>query len=455
MSNLINVDQLMALSETDSSGVSAESIESVGDSTVAKAEAEAEAVPGYNTSLQESGSATREPAEVLTVASLLPKNITFEMDVLMREITYKDMLMEDLEGKMRLEKGVLYFEDCKTRTLGGELNLEGSYDESVKGNAIAEIDFKARKLDIKESAAKVSAVQTYFPIAKYASGEYSGDFKVRTELDDELSPVYASVYSKGGVKSHGVKISGFKALETFAQITKTQDYLNKEFEDIDISYEVIDGVAYIKPFDFAIDQLDGNASGTINLDQQVDFDVHMKVPSAALGEGANQIMGEIAGALSGFGVQTEVPEFIEMDIKITGDAENPMIRPNFSGMSSGTAKEVITEKINEEIDKAKEEAKAKAAEEAAKILADARKEADRIMAEAQKNVDLLKEEGYEQTDKLVSEAKGFVEKAAAKIAAEEMKKQIDKQAANLMEEAQKQADKVLSDAQKQADRLKN
>jgi vacuolar-type H+-ATPase subunit H len=309
-------------------------------------------------------------------------------------------------------------------------------------------------MNIKECAEKIEMVGKYAPIAKYASGTFSGKVKLSTNMDKNWDPIYASVYSKGNIKTKGVKIEGFELLDKLAAITKMESILDQEFENVDIEYEIIDGKGYIKPFDFRIDQLKGNSFGSIDLDQKIDFDVNMEVPTAMLGAGAGMLLGQIAGALSSLGIQSEAPENIDMNIKITGTVDKPKITPNFAGLNPTNAKEVVKETIKEEIDKAKDEAMAKAAAEAEKIMKEAREKAAALLAEAQKNVDVLKKEGYEQADKLVADAKGMLEQIAAKAAAAEMKKQIDKQAANAMTEAKKQADKIIEDAQKQADRLK-
>lgn len=428
-SNYLNVDELMVLMLEDT-------LQVVTNEEISEAEAQ-------NTSSPDS------------ISQLLPKNIDFKLRTGVSKLLYDNIEMKDFQGDITLRDAVLSLESCKAEMLGGNIKMSGKFDESIPKEPIANFNFDITDFNIKESAEKIKLIQKYAPIAKYASGSFSANVLLRSQLDNEWNPIAESVYSKGKIRTKSVKIEGFKALSEFSKITKTESILNNEFEDLDISYEIIDGKGYIKPFDFRIDKLKGNSSGSIDIEQNLDFDVHMTVPTEMLGDGANQLMGQIAGALSGLGIQTEIPENIDMDIKITGKVDNPIIKPNFTGISGEKAKEVVKQKIEEEIGKAKEEAIDRAAEEAAKILADARKEANKLLKDAQKNVDLLKKEGYAQADKLVEDASNYFEKIAANVAAKEMKKQIDKQAENLMNEARKQADKILEDAQKQADRIKN
>ena len=390
-----------------------------------------------------------------SIVALLPKNIHFKFKAGIDKLTYEDYLLEEFKGDLELENGILNLMSSSARTLGGELTMSGKFDESIPASPLANFDFTVAKMSIKTIAEKSPLILKYAPIAKYTSGTFSGKIKLKTSLDKDWNPIYNSVYSKGNIKTSKVKIEGFKALEDLAAITKTQDILHQEFENMDIEFEIIDGKGYVKPFEFKIDQLKGTSYGTIDLDQNIDFDVNMGVPTVMLGSAANLLMGQLAGTLSGLGLESQVPEKIQMDIKITGTVEKPIIKPNFSGNATTAVKEVIKEQIQEEIEKVKEEAIDRAAEEAAKIMADARKQADQILKDAQKNVDALKKEGYAQADKLVEDAKNPLEKIAAKAAATEMKKQVDKQAENLMNEAKKKADKILQDAQNQADRIKN
>ncbi len=390
-----------------------------------------------------------------SIVPLLPKNIHFKFKADINKLKYDAYELDEFKGDLELENGILFLRSSSAKILGSDITMSGKFDESIPASPLADFDFSIAGMSIKTIGEMSPLVLKYAPICKYTSGTFSGKIRLRTTLDTQWNPIYSTVYSKGNIKTKGVKIEGFKPLEDLAAITKTQDILHQEFENMDIEFEIIDGKGYIKPFEFKIDQLKGSSYGTIDLEQNIDFDVNMAVPTAMLGSAANLLMGQLAGKLSGLGLETQIPEKIQMDIKITGTVEKPIIKPNFSGSASTAVKEVIKQQIQEEIEKAKEEVIDRASEEAEKIMADARKEADRILKEAQKNIDQLKREGYAQADKLVTDAKNPLEKIAAKAAAVEMKKQVDKQADNLMNEAKKKSDKVLQDAQNQADRLKN
>jgi hypothetical protein len=385
---------------------------------------------------------------------LIPENINFVLRATVSEMLYDNINMKNFRGLMWLKGGKLTLENCKLNTLGGSAIVNGEFYEIEKGKSNATFDFKLNNLNIKKAAGKVEMVEKYAPMALYTKGSFSTEFTFKSELDQELNPVYKTVYSKGRLRTHGVKIEGYKPLDTFAEITKTGDILHQQLEDVNINYEIIDGKAFIKPFDFKIDKISGNSFGSIDLDQNLDFLVHLKIPTEMLGEDANNLMGQVAGSLAGFGIKVDVPEFIEMDIEITGKADNPKFKPSITGLSGDDVKEQVKEKLKEEFDNAKEEAKKRAKEEADKIIADAQKEADNLMREAKKQGEALKKEVYKQADDLVENASGFLEKTGAELASKELKKQADQQVDSLLKEAQKQADKIIEDARKEAAKIK-
>ena len=385
---------------------------------------------------------------------LIPENISFILKASIDKLKYDDIDINTFKGVIRLKKGKLTLENCGLNTLGGSILVNGSFDEVKKGESKVAFNFKMKNLNIKQSAEKIKLVKKYAPMAAYTKGTFSTNAVFRSTLDKALDPVLNTVYSKGKLLTHNVQIVGYKPLDTFAEVTKTKDIVHQKFDDLNIDYEIIDGKAFIKPFNFKIDKLTGNSFGSVDLEQNLDFLVHLKIPTEMLGEDANQLMGQLAGALGDYGVKVDVPEFIEMDVAITGKTDNPKFKPSISGVSGGNAKEVIKEKAKEEFDKAKAEAKKRAKEEADKIIKDAQKEADNLMREARKQGEALKKEGYKQADDLVNNANGFFEKTAAEIAANEAKKQVDKQVENLIKEAQKQADKIMEDARKQAAKIK-
>ena len=385
---------------------------------------------------------------------LIPENVSFILKASIDKLKYDDIDIKDFNGVIRLKKGKLKLENCRLNTLGGSVVANGSFDEIKKGESKVAFNFRMKNLSIKQSADKIEMVKKYAPMAKYTKGTFTTNLVFRSTLDKALDPVLNTVYSKGKLLTHNVQIEGYKPLNTFAEVTKTKDIVLQKFDDLIINYEIIDGKAFIKPFNFKIDKLTGNSFGSVDLEQNLDFLVHLKIPTEMLGDDANQLMGQLAGALADYGVQMDVPEFIEMDVAITGKTDNPKFKPSIAGISSDNAKEIIKEKAKEEFDKAKAEAKKRAKAEADKIIADAQKEADKLMREARKQGAALKKEGYKQADDLVESASGFLEKTAAEIAAKEAKKQVDKQVDNLIKEAQKQADKIMDDARKQAARIK-
>lgn len=385
---------------------------------------------------------------------LIPENINFVLKASIDKLKYDDIDIKNFNGIMQLKKGKLTLENCKLNALGGSIVANGSFDEVKKGESKVVFDFKMKNLSIKQSADKIKMVKKYAPMAAYTQGTFSTNVKFRSTLDNALDPVLNTVNSKGKLLTHNVQIVGYKPLDTFAEVTKTKDIVHQKFEDVNIDYEIIDGKAFIKPFDFQIDKLTGNSFGSVDLEQNLDFLVHLKIPTEMLGDDANQLMGQVAGALADYGVKMDVPEFIEMDVAITGKTDKPKFKPSISGVSSDNAKEVIKEKVKEEFDKAKADAVKRAKAEADKILKDAQKEADDLMREARKQSEALKKEGYKQADDLVANANGFFEKTAAEIASKEAKKQVDKQVENLIKEAQKQADKIMEDARKQAAKIK-
>lgn len=467
-SNHLNLDEIMVLYLTEEHDDGDEKGGETIDSPVASKPTTGADTKEQETKVDETTSKDSEPSSDTTVEVrpqisketnpeeelLIPKNIDFVLTASVDNIIYEKVILTDFKGNMKIKDGVVRLENCMAKTLGGQAVINGSFLELKPGTSLVDFDFKLKNMEISETAEKVEMVRTYAPIAMYTKGHFSTQMTFKSHLDNEFNPIYNTVYSKGILRTDKVHIEGYKPLDKLASVTKTSDIIHQTFDNLNIEYEIIDGKAFIKPFDFKVDQLTGNTFGSIDLDQNLDFLIHMSIPTAAMGDEANQLMGQFAGALAGYGVNVDVPKTIEMDVEVTGKSDNPKFKPSVSGVSSEEVKDVVKEKVKEEFDKAKEDATKRAKEEADKIMKDAQKKADKLMAEARKNGKMIKDEAYKQADDLVKNAGDPFSKMGAEVAAKELKKQADKQVDNLLNEAQKQADKILSDAQKQADRIK-
>jgi len=292
-----------------------------------------------------------------------------------------------------------------------------------------------RDVDVQKAFTTFNTMQKLAPIAGLAKGKISTQLSLKTDLDGNMMPVYSSIMGDGNLKSQMLTFSNVKSFNKIADALKMDKLKEWVIEKVNLSFEVIDGKVFVKPFETAVG---GAANNVLN-----------NLVSEANKKGANFSAGDV----------------IPIAVLITGTVRDPKVSTDLKGMASNVIDD-MKKQITETIQEKKEEAVAKVREEAGKYLEEANLRAQKLLDEAQKQSDEImriaresaasvKAESDKRADQLIAEGKksGMIAEIAAKKAAEETRKQGNKQADNIVAEAQKQADNVMAKARQESDKI--
>ncbi len=387
----------------------------------------------------------------------VPGNVDFDLDASVKKLMYEDMELSNLRGTVVLKNNKASLKKVNMDVLGGTVTMDGSYETPEGMNPLFDFAFKIAGMDINSTASTFNTVSQLAPVAKQCTGDFSSDFNFSSQLDENMNPVYNSLTGGGRMSTDQVVLENFKPLVKIAEALSLDNWSRHSLDDIRMNFAFEDGKVVVDPFDLKIDGMQSTISGSMSFEQDLDYDVAMKIPVDKLGGQANQLIGGLVGQANSLGLNLSVGEYVNMVFKVTGKMDDPEISPRLVGQEGSTIKDVVKETIQQEVEEIKEEAledvKEEAQEQADKLLAEAQKQSDALRAESKRAADKVRDEGYRAADKLVSEAKGPIAKAAARIAASKLKKETDVKTDRIEDEAERKARSVMDDAQKRADEL--
>lgn len=388
---------------------------------------------------------------------LIPGNIDFSLNGKIDELIYEDMVLKNVRGDIGLKDHIASLSNLKMDILGGEVMLDGNYDTSEETKPLFDLDFKIVGMDIPSTATTFNTVDKLAPVAKLCTGDFSSEFSMKAALDGNMNPIMSSIVGGGKLRTADVVMENIPALLKIADALKLDNWKRQDLNNVRMAFKMEDGKVIVSPFDVKLDGMEAVVGGSMSFDQDLDYNVAMKVPTAKLGSNAGQLLNGLTGKANDLGLNLSVGEFVNINFKVTGKMDSPTVMPSITGQEGGTVKDIIKETIEQEIQEVKEEAiadvKEEAREQAAKIIAEANKQADAIRAESKRAADKVRDEGNRAADKLVDDAKGLLAKAGAKIAAEKLRKETEKKAIRIEEEADKRAQSLVDRAQTQADDL--
>ena len=396
-----------------------------------------------------------ETAGIIKIPSNLDINFTADAD----KMKYQNLDLQNVKGKITVKDQKAGLETVLLKTLGGEMMLKGIYDTS-KDVVQSAMNLSMKKLSLSKSAENLTMFSTYTPVMKNLQGQFFSDMNLKVNLDKQMNPVLETLDASGLFKTGNLDIGGIDLIQKIGNMLKINELKQAKVDDISAKFEIDKGKLHIKPFDFNINQIQSGLSGSVGLDQKINFVLNMDIPRKMLGNKANDILEGLVGKLDKLGLKTDLGNIIKMKFKITGDMNNPKIIPVIAGTEGNSVQEVITNAVEQKVEETVNEVKDKAIEEAQKkadaLLAQAQAQADKLKAEAKKAADKIRSEAQKQADELIKKAGNDpFKKLAAQTLAKKLNKEAGKKADKLENEARKKADLIIQNAQNKADKWIN
>ena len=338
----------------------------------------------------------------------IPKNIDFVLTSDLKRIKYDTYDITNFGGQLIMKDGVLKFVNNSFKLLDADFKLSGQYHALDIKKPYADLKFEVKNLDIPKAYANFNTIKKLAPICENTEGKLNLILDVKNNFTPNMDVDYNSIDGKGTLFIQQAKVKESKFTKGLAAAVKNDKFNNLELKDLKIYFTIAKGKLNVQPFDLKISKSKAKVNGWNSLDGKMDYTMATSVSRDEFGGAANAQAAQLMGALNQkVGANMQLPQFIDLDVKITGDVTNPKFAVYPKG-TSGDAGQSVKDQVKDVLlDKAKDEAeklKQQAEEEA-------RKKADELKATALAEVDKQKKIAE---DKVKAEADKLKKDAADK-----------------------------------------
>ena len=227
--------------------------------------------------------ATEETAAADTAAMgiiRIPDNIDFRMQVKMKEVLMNKMSFNNLNGLLVVKDSKVDMQNLSLNTMGGSVVVNGAYATPKNGEPRLDAGFSLNEIGFANAYRDLDMVQQLAPIFAGLKGNFSGNIKVNTLLDETMSPVINSLNGSGSLSTKDLSLSGVKAIDMVADIVKKPSLKEAKVKDLKIDFTIADGRINTKPFDLKLDDYTMNLSGSTGLDQTIDYKGKITIPQS-------------------------------------------------------------------------------------------------------------------------------------------------------------------------------
>lgn len=397
------------------------------------------------------------PDSLAEPASLrIPENMDIAMTLDMRRVEYKNIVVENIQGEMKVLEGVAGLEQLTMELIEGHVSASGWVD--TRGEfAETDVSLVMKEVDIPSAYEAFVTLERLVPMGKFCRGRANVIMEFHSMLDNSFAPLYQSIDARGEAYTKGLSFHNLEEFIPLGEVLKNEKFSEMTPDEVNVGFTIRDGRIEFNPFTMDMYSSQMIVSGSHGIDLTMDYKMDMRIAKTDLGSGANQMMQGMTALAAGAGLKIPQSDYIKVIAYLKGTFNNPKITTDLSGnlKSTGeTVQDAVEEKITEELEKVDEQVREETSEQAEKIISDAEEEAARLVEEARRAGEELVKEAEVQGENLVKEAgSNPLKQVAAKTAAGELNRQAEKQSQNLVNEAEIKAAEIVQKARDQAEKI--
>ncbi|MFK7907817.1 MAG: AsmA-like C-terminal region-containing protein, partial [Chitinophagales bacterium] len=290
----------------------------------------------------------------------VPEDINMDITAKVGKVIYDNITLKNVSGKLLVKDEAVQISDLSSQMLNGSIVMNGAYstkDHSKKPHVSMEYDLK--EIDVVEAFITFNSMEKLAPIAKYIKGNFSSKFKVSGNLNEDMMPDMSTFDGNGLFAVLKGSLAGFKPLDKIANALQINELAKIKSFDASTIFSFDQGRVSVKPFDLNLLGIKMNILGTHGFDQTLDYVIKAQVPRDKLGAQAKSLVQNIRDQLSKKDIQLDVPEFININLKLTGTLDDPKVETDFTdalALAGKTALEATKELIDESVQMIKDEA---------------------------------------------------------------------------------------------------
>lgn len=400
-----------------------------------------------------SESTTTTDEEPLTVVEV-PKNINFTLNSMFNKVIFDKINIDAINGILIVKDQKVDMQHLGMKMFDGTMIMDGYYETTNPKQPGIDFEMDIKNFNVQSVVNSVDAVAEMAPIAKNCTGTFGTRLSVNGTMDEAMEVNMETLSGGGSLTTNNMEVVDFKPMVKLATILKNDKLKKISMSDVNVEYEIKDGRVYTKPFDVKMGGTKGTMSGSSGLDQSLDYNMALKIPSKDLG--ASEALDKMSGQAGKLGLDLKAAETVDVDVKIVGTMTDPKVTADLKGMANNivdNVKEQVKEKVEEKIDEAKDKALEEAQKQADKLRAEAKKQADKLRAEGKKAANDIRNKSNAEADKLENKGGNFIEKKANKLAAKKLREEGEKKAKKAESEANKKADDIEKKADQEANKV--
>lgn len=228
----------------------------------------------------------------------IPKNIDFNMSANFKEVLFNKMKFNNVKGGIQIKEGKANMSNLALNTMGGEVIMNGFYSTEKIEHPTINASFALNQLSFAETYKDLDMIKSLAPLFSSLKGNFSGSMKLVTELNESMDPVYPTLFANGNLKTQDISLSEVDIVQKLAKALKQEEFVNRPIKDLDLDFEIKEGMLETKPFEFNMGDYKLSVGGKTGLDQSIEYNGSLVLPQSVAVKGLDTFSFIIGGTFN-------------------------------------------------------------------------------------------------------------------------------------------------------------
>lgn len=333
---------------------------------------------------------------------LVPENVILDIDANIKSLTYTNMILNNLNGKVAIKDQSISMYDCKASMLGGDVSLDGLYDtKSTK--PLFNVKLNLNKIQFPKAFEQIVTIKQLAPVMKYIEGLFNTTLVMEGNLKKGMVPDLSTISASGLLETLNGAIRGLKPLNAASDKLGLSSLSPFSLKDTKNWFEIKNGNVELKEFTKELGDVGLRMKGNHKIQGPMNYEMVLKIPreklkKSGLTSGLEKGWSFIEKEAAKKGVDVAQGEFLDVKINIGGMLSSPDLKFTLLGTSGKSMKEEIQEEVQKSIEQAKDSIK----REANRKIEQAKDSLKRL---GEKELEKAKQKAEEEANKVISDVK--------------------------------------------------
>ena len=283
----------------------------------------------------------------------IPKFLDVAMNFTADQVKYDNLILKNTRGNLALRDQKAILNAVSANLFGGNIQLDGLV--STAENPTFDMNLSLNTIKIVEAFEQMELVKGLAPLAQALSGIATTKLSLKGNLTKDLMPIYTSLSGNALAKiiSGEVEENKMPLVSNLNQEFQFVNFDKLKINDLIAKLNFENGAISTEDFDFELEDIKVNVSGSHRFDKSMDYSLNLNVPATYFGD-------EIGGKLAQLSDSDLSQMTVDVPVSLSGTFTKPAIQVNTKNAIQDLTSQII------EVQKAK--AKNKLKDEAGKQL---------------------------------------------------------------------------------------